>query len=105
MQSGGERPNFEGPPLRRWNRFLGWSKQKRVGWEGHLKLAAGQCSYHGFQRFNRFHTAAILASLCAVFMCAAPAVTQAQVAGGSITGTARGDSGSQMPGVRISIKD
>jgi hypothetical protein len=70
-----------------------------------LKQADSQRSYHGFQRFNRFHTAAILASLCAVFMCALPAVTQAQVAGGSITGTARGDSGSPMPGVRISIKD
>jgi Carboxypeptidase regulatory-like domain/TonB-dependent Receptor Plug Domain/TonB dependent receptor len=32
-------------------------------------------------------------------------VTQAQIAGGSIIGTARGDSGSAMPGVRIAIKD
>src|SRR5258706_7924597 len=70
-----------------------------------LKLAGSQRSYHGFERFDCFHTAAILASLYAVFMCAVPAVTCAQVAGGSITGTARGDSGSAMPGVRISIKD
>src|SRR5258708_39586135 len=69
-----------------------------------LKLAESQRSFDGFQRSNCFHTAAILASLY-VLMCAVPAVTQAQVAGGSITGTARGDSGSAMPGVRISVKD
>ena len=70
-----------------------------------MKLAPGQRSCHGFQRFNWFRTLTILASLCAVFTCAVPAVTQAQVAGGSITGTARVDSGSPMPGVRISIKE
>src|SRR6202165_2068864 len=70
-----------------------------------LKLAESQRSFDGFRRFICFHTVAILASLYAAFMCAAPVVTQAQVAGGSITGTARGDSGSAMPGVRISIKD
>src|ERR1700674_729610 len=70
-----------------------------------LKLAESQRSFDGFRRFNCFHSAAIRISLYAVFMCAAPVVTQAQVAGGSITGTARGDSGSAMAGVRISIKD
>src|SRR6202521_2158639 len=70
-----------------------------------LKLAESQRSFDGFRRFNCFHSAAIRISLYAVFMCAAPVVTQAQVAGGSITGTARGDSGSALPGVRISIKD
>jgi hypothetical protein len=68
-------------------------------------VAESQRSFDGFQRFNCFHTAAIFASLYVAFMCAAPVVTQAQVAGGSITGTARGGSGSAMPGVRISIKD
>src|SRR5258708_11875642 len=43
--------------------------------------------------------------LLAVLMCVVPLDTLAQVAGGSITGTARGDSGSAMPGVQISIKD
>src|SRR5258706_8126638 len=69
-----------------------------------LKLAESQRSFDGFQRSNFFHTAAILASLY-VLMCAVPAVTQAQVAGGSITGTARGDSGAPMPGGRISFKN
>jgi hypothetical protein len=40
---------------------------------------------------------AVLALLYAGFMCAAPTVTQAQFAGGNITGAARGDSGSPMP--------
>src|ERR1700676_295832 len=44
-------------------------------------------------------------SLLAVLMCAVPPMTLAQVPGGSMTGTARGDSGSAMPGVQISIKD
>src|SRR5258708_19280654 len=69
-----------------------------------LKLAESQRSFDGFQRSNCFHTAAILASLY-VLMCAVPAVTQAQSAGGSINGTARGDSRSAMPGGRISVKD
>ena len=47
----------------------------------------------------------VLVLLYAVFMCAAPTVTQAQFAGGNITGTARGDSGSPMPGVHVSMKD
>src|SRR6202140_2199582 len=64
-----------------------------------------QCPYRGFQLFNRLRTAAILVSLYSVFVCASTAVTQAQIAGGSIIGTARGDSGSAMPGVRIAIKD
>jgi len=34
-----------------------------------------------------------------------PSVTNAQVAGGSITGTIRGESGSVMPGVQISVVD
>jgi Carboxypeptidase regulatory-like domain/TonB-dependent Receptor Plug Domain len=48
---------------------------------------------------------AVLSLLYAVFMCAAPTVTQAQFAGGNITGTARGDSGFPMPGVQVSMKD
>src|ERR1700676_3772745 len=44
-------------------------------------------------------------SLLAVLMCAVPPMTLAQVPGGSMTGTARGDSGSAVPGVQISIKD
>jgi hypothetical protein len=78
---------------------------KRVWWEVILKRAESQRSNHRFQRFNWFRTVTILASLYALFMCAVPGVIQAQEAGGIITGTARGDSGSPMPGVRISVKD
>jgi hypothetical protein len=46
-----------------------------------------------------------LRSLLAVLMCAAPPEILAQVAGGTITGTARGETGSAIPGVQISIKD
>ena len=73
--------------------------------EGDLKVAESHRSYYGFQSFNCFYAVVILATLYAVFMCAVPLVTLAQVAGGSITGTARGDSGSAMPGVQISIRD
>jgi Carboxypeptidase regulatory-like domain/TonB dependent receptor/TonB-dependent Receptor Plug Domain len=73
--------------------------------EGDLKIAESHRSYYGLLAFNRFYAAAILATLHAVFMCAVPPVTQGQVAGGSITGTAKGASGSVMPGVQISVKD
>ena len=70
-----------------------------------LKLAERHRSHFGFQSFNCFHAAVILAFLFAVLMCAVPLVTFAQVVGGSISGTARVDSSSAMPGVQISIKD
>ena len=47
---------------------------------------------------------AALTLLYAVFLCAAPTVTQAQIDGGNITGIAGGDSGSPMPGVQVSVK-
>jgi len=43
--------------------------------------------------------------LLALSTCAVPPTAVAQIAGGAITGTARGDSGSAIPGVQISIKD
>ncbi len=46
-----------------------------------------------------------LRSLLAVLMCVIPPAALAQVTGGSITGTVRGDSGSAIPGVQVSIKD
>jgi hypothetical protein len=64
-----------------------------------------QRRYHGFERLNFFPAAVILVSLFAVLTCQPPAVAQVQVTGGAITGSVRGDSGSAMPGVRISIKD
>ena len=70
-----------------------------------LKLAERHRSHFGFQSLNCFLAVLILAFLFAVLMCALPLVTFAQIAGGSITGTARGDSGSAIPGVQISIKD
>src|SRR6267143_492856 len=70
-----------------------------------LKLAERHRPHFGFQSFNCFHAAVILAFLFAVLMCAVPLDTFAQVLGGSISGTARVDSSSAMPGVQISIKD
>src|SRR5258708_5433597 len=70
-----------------------------------LKLAERHRSHFGFQSFNCFHAAVILAFLFAVLMCAVPLATFEKVVGGRIRGTARGDSGSAMPGVQISIKD
>src|SRR5450759_4040189 len=46
-----------------------------------------------------------LRSLLAVLMCVIPPAALAQVTGGSITGTVRGDFGSAIPGVQVSIKD
>src|ERR1700730_14557934 len=46
-----------------------------------------------------------LRSLVAVLICVLPPASLAQVTGGSVTGTARGDSGSPIPGVQISIRD
>src|ERR1700720_2267427 len=46
----------------------------------------------------------LLAALLA-FVPLAPSATSAQVAGGSVTGTVRGDTGLAMPGVRVSITD
>jgi Carboxypeptidase regulatory-like domain/TonB-dependent Receptor Plug Domain/TonB dependent receptor len=43
--------------------------------------------------------------LLALSTCAVPPTAVAQVAGGAITGTIRGDTGSAIPGVQISIKD
>ena len=54
-----------------------------------------QRAYLGFQPF-------ILAFLCAVLI---SPVTFGQVPEGTITGSARGDAGSAIPGVQISIKD
>src|SRR6266852_4606062 len=45
------------------------------------------------------------ALLCMLLALAAPWGTRAQVAGGSITGTVRGESGAAVPGVRVSITD
>src|SRR5258708_14342743 len=45
----------------------------------------------------------ILLLLLVVFFL--PAMARAQVAGGSVTGTARGESGAAMPGVQVSTRD
>ncbi|HEV7512241.1 MAG TPA: carboxypeptidase regulatory-like domain-containing protein [Candidatus Acidoferrum sp.] len=47
----------------------------------------------------------VLRFFLAVLMCVVPLFTLAQAPGGSITGTVRGDTGSVIPGVQISIKD
>jgi hypothetical protein len=45
-------------------------------WRFILNPAEIQCPCHRFQQFNRSDTAAILILLCALFMCAPPAVAQ-----------------------------
>jgi hypothetical protein len=58
-----------------------------------------------FRRFGYLPGVVFLGLLYTIFMCVGSTVSYAQIAGGSVTGTARGESGSAMPGVRISIKD
>jgi hypothetical protein len=50
-------------------------------------------------------TARVAAILGLLLTIAMPGTIHAQVAGGSITGTVRGESGAAMPGVRVSITD
>ena len=59
----------------------------------------------GLRLLDSFHVKAGIATLLWVVILAGPGVARAQVAGGSVTGTARGDSGNAMPGVQISAKD
>jgi Carboxypeptidase regulatory-like domain/TonB dependent receptor/TonB-dependent Receptor Plug Domain len=59
--------------------------------------------YYWFQRC--FHTAAIFALLYAAIIGTLPPAALAQVTGGSITGAARGENGSAIPGVQISVKE
>src|ERR1700733_5899177 len=44
-------------------------------------------------------------SATAMLACVIPLITLGQVPGGNIAGTVRGDSGSAIPGVQLSIKD
>jgi carboxypeptidase family protein/TonB-dependent receptor-like protein len=61
---------------------------------------------HGKNKFLRGPaTARVTAVLCLLLTLAMPGAIHAQVAGGSITGTVRGESGAAMPGVRVSITD
>jgi hypothetical protein len=69
-----------------------------------LKRAESHRSVFRFQSL-RCYRAVLLAFLYAAFLYTAPPVTLAQLAGGSLTGTARGDAGFAMPGVQISIED
>jgi hypothetical protein len=66
-------------------------------------------SFSEDHRKNRFlhgpATARVAAILCLLLTLAMPWTIDAQVAGGSITGTVTGDSGAAMPDARISIKD
>src|ERR1700732_3092510 len=70
-----------------------------------LKSADVKCPCYRFLRLYCCLMAPIRALLFALLVCAPSVVTQAQFAGGGITGTVSGDSGSVMPGVRISTKD
>lgn len=60
----------------------------------------------GLNLWGSPHVAVGIASLLWVFLfLLAPSAAKAQVAGGSVAGTARGESGAAMPGVRLSIRD
>src|SRR5258708_28228744 len=54
---------------------------------------------------HRPATAWVAAILCLLLTLAMPWTIHAQVAGGSITGTVRGESGAPMPGVHMSSTD
>src|SRR5882672_12832013 len=61
---------------------------------------------HGKNRFlHGPATARVAAILCLLLTLAMPWTIDAQVAGGSITGTVTGDSGAAMPDARVSMKD
>src|ERR1700733_6876823 len=64
-------------------------------------LAAQKHGQQGISR--RLHP--LLRLLLAVLLCLLPPVTLAQDTGRSITGTARGDADSVIPGAQISVKD
>ena len=49
--------------------------------------------------------AGIASLLCALLVFAMPGVVGAQVSGGMVSGTARGESGAAIPGVRLTIRD
>jgi hypothetical protein len=52
---------------------------------------------------DSFQVMAAIATL--LWLLAVPGAVRAQVAGGSLTGTARGESGAAMPGVQVSTRD
>ncbi len=61
---------------------------------------------HGKNKFPHVPATARVAAILGLLLALAMAGTiHAQVAGGSITGTVRGESGAAMPGVRVSITD
>jgi len=59
----------------------------------------------GLRQPDSFHAMAASATLLWVLILAVPGVARAQVAGGSLTGTARAESGAAMPGVQVSTRD
>ena len=67
---------------------------QRIRWNN---LDAEPCS--------RLRAMLILLAALLAFVPLAPSATSAQVAGGSVTGTVRGETGLAMPGVRVSITD
>jgi hypothetical protein len=77
--------------LKRNSTLVNWAR--RIGTRGKVFL----------QRRKDIRVLAVLLSLWISF--ASPLLVKAQVAGGSITGTVRGESGAAMPGVQVSIAD
>jgi len=59
----------------------------------------------GLRLLDSFNVMAASATLLWVLILAVPGAARAQVAGGSLTGTGRGESGAAMPGVRVSARD
>ncbi|MFI5057365.1 MAG: carboxypeptidase regulatory-like domain-containing protein [Candidatus Acidiferrales bacterium] len=59
----------------------------------------------GLRLLDSFDVMAASATLLCVLILAVPGIVSAQVAGGSLTGTARGESGAAMPAVQVSTRD
>src|SRR6267378_6800869 len=67
----------------------------------------GVRSFNFVLRFSNslYVMAGIASPLWVLLALMVPGIVRAQVAGGSVTGTARGESGAAVPGVQLTIKD
>jgi carboxypeptidase family protein/TonB-dependent receptor-like protein len=70
-----------------------------------MKFAEARGFNCGLRLLDPFQVRAGIATLLCMLIFVAPGAAGAQVAGGSLTGTARGESGALMPGVQVSARD
>lgn len=64
-----------------------------------------RCVTPSLQLWRSRRMAELASLLCALLFLAAPGPVKAQVAGGSVAGTARNESGAALPGVRLTIRN